>query len=72
MSSSDNEFLHNNTFFPDLSDFFGNLNMGDNDAAAKSVILSSLFQFLLEFLGLVFVVDVIGLFHIDAIFSSLY
>ncbi|KAK1686876.1 hypothetical protein QYE76_047724 [Lolium multiflorum] len=28
-SSSDDEFLHNN-FFPDLSDFFDNLSMGDN------------------------------------------
>ncbi|KAK1648856.1 hypothetical protein QYE76_066661 [Lolium multiflorum] len=50
-SSSDDEFLHTDNFFPDLSDFFDNLNMGDNDAAAKYVILSFLFQFLLEFLG---------------------
>ncbi|KAK1651268.1 hypothetical protein QYE76_069073 [Lolium multiflorum] len=35
-SSSDDEFLHNDNFFPDLSDFFDNLNMGDNDAAAKT------------------------------------
>ncbi|KAK1603864.1 hypothetical protein QYE76_027537 [Lolium multiflorum] len=35
MSSSDDEFLHNDNFFPDLSDFFDNLNMGDNDAAAN-------------------------------------
>ncbi|KAK1661243.1 hypothetical protein QYE76_049402 [Lolium multiflorum] len=34
-SSSDDEFLHTDNFFPDLSDFFDNLNMGDNDAAAK-------------------------------------
>ncbi|KAK1677410.1 hypothetical protein QYE76_038258 [Lolium multiflorum] len=34
-SSSDDEFLHTDNFFPDLSDFFGNLNMGDNNAAAK-------------------------------------
>ena len=65
------KLIRNDTFFPDLSDFFGNLNMGDNDAAAKYVILSSLFQFLLEFLGLVFVVDVIGLYYIDAICSSI-
>ena len=70
MSSSDDEFLHTDTFFPDLSNFFGNLNMGDIDAAAKYVILSSLFQFLLEFLGLVFFVDVISLSCIDAICSS--
>ena len=70
MSSSDDEFLHTDTFFPDLSDFFGNLNMGDNDATAKYVILSSLFQFLLEFLLMVSVVDAIGLFYIDAICSS--
>ena len=69
-SSSDDEFLHTDNFFPDLSDFFGDLNMGDNDAAAKYVILSSLFQFLLEFLGLVFLVDAIGLSGIDAICSS--
>ncbi|KAK1684635.1 hypothetical protein QYE76_045483 [Lolium multiflorum] len=31
-SSSDDEFLHTDNFFPDLSDFFDNLNMGDNDA----------------------------------------
>ncbi|KAK1629438.1 hypothetical protein QYE76_003753 [Lolium multiflorum] len=35
-SSSDDEFLHTNNFFPDLGDFFDNLNMSDNDAAAKS------------------------------------
>ncbi|KAK1685584.1 hypothetical protein QYE76_046432 [Lolium multiflorum] len=34
-SSSDDEFLHTDNFFPDLSDFLGNLNMGDNEAAAK-------------------------------------
>ncbi|KAK1580461.1 hypothetical protein QYE76_027149 [Lolium multiflorum] len=34
-SSSDDEFLHTDNFFPDLSNFFDNLNMGDNDAAAK-------------------------------------
>ncbi|KAK1608830.1 hypothetical protein QYE76_032503 [Lolium multiflorum] len=34
-SSSDDEFLHTDNFFPDLSDFFHNLNMGDNDAAVK-------------------------------------
>ncbi|KAK1665440.1 hypothetical protein QYE76_053599 [Lolium multiflorum] len=34
-SSSDDEFLHTDNFFPDLSDFFDNLNMGDNDAAAN-------------------------------------
>ncbi|KAK1632416.1 hypothetical protein QYE76_006731 [Lolium multiflorum] len=43
-SSSDDEFLHTDNFFPDLSDFFDNLNMGDNDAAAKYVILSFLFH----------------------------
>ena len=80
-SSSDDEFLHNDNFFPDLNDFFGNLNMGDNNDAAiaaaaaaanvaKYVILSTLFQFLLEFLGLVFVIDAIGLSYIDAICSS--
>ncbi|KAK1684766.1 hypothetical protein QYE76_045614 [Lolium multiflorum] len=36
-SSSDDEFLHTDNFFPDLSDFFDNLNMGDNDAAAKGM-----------------------------------
>ncbi|KAK1646123.1 hypothetical protein QYE76_063928 [Lolium multiflorum] len=35
-SSSDDEFLHTDNFFPDLSDFFDNLNMGDNDAAANA------------------------------------
>ncbi|KAK1608175.1 hypothetical protein QYE76_031848 [Lolium multiflorum] len=35
-SSSDDEFLHTDNFFPDLSDFFNNLNMGDNDAVAKA------------------------------------
>ncbi|KAK1610188.1 hypothetical protein QYE76_033861 [Lolium multiflorum] len=34
-SSSDDEFLHTDNFFPDLSNFFDNLNMGDNDAAVK-------------------------------------
>ena len=55
---------------PDLSDFFGNLNMGDNDATAKYVILSSLFQFLLEFLLVLSVVDAVGLSCIDATCSS--
>ncbi|KAK1670190.1 hypothetical protein QYE76_058349 [Lolium multiflorum] len=41
-SSSDDEFLHTDNFFPDLSDFFGNLNMGDNDAAAKQINSSSI------------------------------
>ncbi|KAK1696021.1 hypothetical protein QYE76_012718 [Lolium multiflorum] len=49
----DDEFLHTDNFFPDLSDFFDNLNMGDNDAAVKYVILSFLFRFLLELLVLV-------------------
>ncbi|KAK1629829.1 hypothetical protein QYE76_004144 [Lolium multiflorum] len=31
----DDEFLHTDNFFPDLSNFFDNLNMGDNDAAAN-------------------------------------
>ncbi|KAK1612436.1 hypothetical protein QYE76_036109 [Lolium multiflorum] len=35
-SSSDDEFLHTDNFFPDLSDFFDNLNMGDNDAAVNT------------------------------------
>jgi hypothetical protein len=69
-SSSDDEFLHTDNFFPDLSDFFDNLNMGDNDAAAKYVILSFLFQFMLEFLLLVSVVDAIGLSCLDVICSS--
>ncbi|KAK1607590.1 hypothetical protein QYE76_031263 [Lolium multiflorum] len=34
-SSSDDEFLHTDNFFPDLNDFFDNLNMGDNDATEK-------------------------------------
>ncbi|KAK1632096.1 hypothetical protein QYE76_006411 [Lolium multiflorum] len=38
-SSSDDEFLHNDNFFPDLSDFFDNLNMGDNEVAAKDSLL---------------------------------
>ncbi|KAK1558124.1 hypothetical protein QYE76_016361 [Lolium multiflorum] len=41
-SSSDDEFLHTDNFFPDLSDFFDNLNMGDNDAAAKQINSSSI------------------------------
>ncbi|KAK1613079.1 hypothetical protein QYE76_036752 [Lolium multiflorum] len=36
-SSSDDEFLHTDNFFPDLSNFFDNLNMGDNDAAVKYI-----------------------------------
>ncbi|KAK1650770.1 hypothetical protein QYE76_068575 [Lolium multiflorum] len=40
-SSSDNEFLHTDNFFPDLSDFFDNLNMGDNDATVKQINSSS-------------------------------
>ncbi|KAK1610836.1 hypothetical protein QYE76_034509 [Lolium multiflorum] len=40
-SSSDDEFLHTDNFFPDLSDFFDNLNMGDNDAVAKQINSSS-------------------------------
>ncbi|KAK1606914.1 hypothetical protein QYE76_030587 [Lolium multiflorum] len=42
-SSLDDEFLHTDNFFPDLSNFFDNLNMGDNDADTKYVILSFLF-----------------------------
>ncbi|KAK1693450.1 hypothetical protein QYE76_010147 [Lolium multiflorum] len=34
-SSSDDEFLYTDNFFPDLSDFFDNLNMGDNDAVKQ-------------------------------------
>ncbi|KAK1632132.1 hypothetical protein QYE76_006447 [Lolium multiflorum] len=41
-SSSDDKFLLNDNFFPDLSDFFNNLNMGDNDAAAKQINSSSI------------------------------
>ncbi|KAK1696709.1 hypothetical protein QYE76_013406 [Lolium multiflorum] len=40
-SSSIDEFLHTNNFFPDLSDFFNNLNMGDNGAAVKQINSSS-------------------------------
>ncbi|KAK1644742.1 hypothetical protein QYE76_062547 [Lolium multiflorum] len=40
-SSSDDEFLHTDNFFPDLSDFFDNLNMGGNDAAVKQINSSS-------------------------------
>ncbi|KAK1627567.1 hypothetical protein QYE76_001882 [Lolium multiflorum] len=40
-SSSDDEFFHTDNFFPDLSNFFDNLNMGDNDAAAKQINSSS-------------------------------
>ncbi|KAK1613652.1 hypothetical protein QYE76_019169 [Lolium multiflorum] len=40
-TSSDDEFLHTDNFFPDLSDFFDNLNMGDNDAAVKQINSSS-------------------------------
>ncbi|KAK1693830.1 hypothetical protein QYE76_010527 [Lolium multiflorum] len=40
-SSSDDEFLHTDNFFPNLSEFFDNLNMGDNDAAAKQINSSS-------------------------------
>ncbi|KAK1695814.1 hypothetical protein QYE76_012511 [Lolium multiflorum] len=42
MSSSDDEFLHTDNFFPDLSNFFDNLNMGDNDAAVKQINSSSI------------------------------
>ncbi|KAK1601923.1 hypothetical protein QYE76_016591 [Lolium multiflorum] len=38
-SSSDDEFLHTDNFFPELSDFFDNLNMGDNDAAETPQML---------------------------------
>ena len=80
-SSSDDEFLNIDTFFPDLNDFFGNLNMGnksdaanDDSAAAANVapyvILSILFQFLLELLGLSFVVNAIGISCLDVICSS--
>ena len=79
-SSSDDEFLNTDNFFPDdLDTFFGNLNMGDNtDAttaaaatnAAPYVILSIMFQFMLEFLFVVSVVDVIDLSLLDAICSS--
>ncbi|KAK1613375.1 hypothetical protein QYE76_037048 [Lolium multiflorum] len=41
-SSSDDEFLHTDNFFPDLSNFFDNLNMGDNDAAVKQINSSSI------------------------------
>ena len=79
-SSTGDEFLHRDNFFPDnLDTFFGNLNMGDNDDtanaaaaaaaanAAKYVIRSRLLQFLLEFLLVLSVVDGIDLFYIDAI-----
>ncbi|KAK1631219.1 hypothetical protein QYE76_005534 [Lolium multiflorum] len=41
-SSSDDEFLHTDNFFPDLGDFFDNLNMGDNDAAVKQINSSNI------------------------------
>ena len=68
-TSSDDEFP-NDDFFPDIDDIFGNLNMGDNSAAATAaataatasyVISISLFRIMLEFLVLAFGVDVIGL-----------
>ena len=66
-SSSDDEFLRNDNFFPDnLDTFFSNLTMGDNIDATKYAIFSVLFQFL----GLVSVVDVIDLYYIDVICSS--
>ena len=81
-SSSDDEFPDPD-FFPDVNNLLGNLNMGDNDvgtgaaaaaaaaAAAPYVILSLLFQILLEFLVLVFAVDAVGLVYLDAICSSI-
>ena len=78
-SSSDNDFPDDD-FFPDVNNLFDNLNMGDNtDAAAAAaaaapaapyVILTFLYQILLEFLVLLFGVDAIGLFYLDAICSS--
>ena len=73
-TSSDDEFP-NDDFFPDVSDLFGNLNMGDSSAAATAatasyVILNCLFQIMLEFFILAFGVDVIGLSPIDVICSS--
>ena len=83
-SSSDDEFPDPG-FFPDVSNLLGNLNMGENlnaaaaaaaataaaaASAAPYVILSLLFQILLEFLVLVFAVDAVGLVYLDAICSS--
>ena len=76
-SSTDDDFP-NPDFYPDIDDLLSNLNMGDNDVtaaaaaapAAPYVILSLLFQILLEFLILVFAADAIGLICLDAIYSS--
>ena len=75
-TSSDGEFP-NDDFFPDVSDLFDNLNMGDATVAAAAaiqptsyVISISLFRIMLEFFVLAFVVDVIGLSPIDVICSS--
>ncbi|KAK1616127.1 hypothetical protein QYE76_021644 [Lolium multiflorum] len=66
-TSSDDEFS-NDDFLPDIDNLFGNLNMGDNNqdpAAAADVgwfiYPSFSFQILLEFLVLLFGVDVIVL-----------
>jgi hypothetical protein len=66
--------FRNQKFFSNI----GNLNMGDNsDAtaaananAAPYVFLSFVFQIFLELQVLVFVVDAIGLYCLDAIYSS--
>jgi hypothetical protein len=73
-TSTDNDFPDDG-FFPDINDLFGNLNMGNNiDAAAQAapyMILSSLFQILLEFLVLAFGVDMISISCLDTVCSSI-
>ena len=75
-TSSDDEFP-NDDFFPDVTNLFDNLNMGDAAATAAAtiqptlyVIFNCLFQIMLEFFDLAFGVDVIGLSCIDVICSS--
>ena len=75
-TSSDDEFL-NDDFFPDVSDLFDNLNMGDAAATAATtiqptlyMILNCLFRIMIEFFILAFGVDVISLSPIDVICSS--
>ena len=71
------EHFPNDDYFPDVNDLFGNLNMGENsDAAATAravtyVIPTPLFQIMLEFVLLAFVVQVIGLSCVDAFCSSI-
>jgi hypothetical protein len=80
--TSTNDSFPNEDFFPDISNLYisgmaddaganANANLNANPPTAPYAICSYLFQFLLQFLVLAFGIDVISLFVLDVICSSI-